>query len=389
VTPALDLASRWLGGTVMAASDESFGAKENLLSPAEPAFEPGHYGPHGEIVDGWETRRRRGPGHDWALIRLGAPGKIASIEVDTRFFTGNYPESCRVEACGADGYPSPDELNGPHTAWAEIVPRSALRGDTRTSFPVTSQHRYTHLRLSIFPDGGVARLRAHGQVIPDPRGLEQLTIDLASQEHGGLVTGSSDSFYTSAQLLNRPGQARSMGEGWETRRRRGPGHDYAIIRLAFPGRIHRLIVDTAYFRYNASAAIAVWVSPDPHPQPDSPDWQPLLRETRLQPDTKHTFPVTCPDPAASIRVDAIPDGGLSRVRAIGTISPAARSDAGYRWFNALPAVQAMQTLRAAGISQELATSLAQQRPLTSRQMEATADSDAADILKALLEGRPE
>jgi allantoicase len=389
VTPALDLASRWLGGTVMAASDESFGAKESLLFPAEPVFEPGHYGPHGEIVDGWETRRRRQPGHDWTLIRLGTPGTITSIEVDTRFFTGNYPESCRIEACGAEGYPGPDELNESGTEWAEIVPRSALRGDARTSFPVSDQHRYTHLRLSIFPDGGVSRLRAYGQVIPDPRGLEQLTIDLASQEHGGLVIDSSDSFYTSAQLLNRPGQARSMGEGWETRRRRGPGYDYAIIRLAFPGQIRLIVADTAHFRYNASAAIAVHASTDPQPQPGSPDWQPLLPETRLQPDTKHTFPVTCPDPAASIRVDAIPDGGLSRIRAIGTISPTARRDAGYRWFNALPSGQAVECVTAAGIAPELGVSLVTQRPLTRERLEETtrAHNQATEAFMGLLEGQ--
>ena len=251
-----DLASRWLGGSVVAASDESFGDKENLLNPAAPAFEPGRYGNRGEIVDGWETRRRRQAGNDWAIIRLGAPGIITSVHVDTSFFTGNYPEQCVVEACGREGYPSPDELTGP--GWAEIVPRSALRGDTRSSFAVTDPRRFTHVRLSVFPDGGVARLRVLGQVVPDARGLERLTIDLASQEYGGLVVASSDDFYTAARTLNRPDRARSMGEGWETRRRRDDGHDFVIVQLGFAGQVRQLVIDTAQFRYNASAAAAVY-----------------------------------------------------------------------------------------------------------------------------------
>src|SRR6266536_962895 len=272
-----DLASRWLGGSVLAASDESFGEKENLLTPSAAAFEPGRYGHRGEIVDGWETRRRREPGHDWALVRLGAPGLVTSVEIDTSFFTGNHPEHASVEACGCDGYPGPAELTDPAAGWVPIVPRSPLLGDARNTFAVSDPRRFTHLRLAIFPDGGVARLRAHGQVVPDPRDIDGLTVDLASQRYGGTVVASSDDFYTSARLLNRPDTARSMGEGWETRRRRDAGHDYAVIRLALAGHIRQLIVDTAHFKYNATAEIAVQVSAaDPVPAAaESAAWTPL------------------------------------------------------------------------------------------------------------------
>jgi allantoicase len=128
--PVTDLASRWLGGSVIAASDESFGEKENLLTPAPAAFEPGHYGNRGEIVDGWETRRRREPGHDWVMIRLGAPGIITSVDIDTSFFTGNYPQAASIEAYGGEGYPSPDELSDPAAPWEQIVPVSPLTGDS-------------------------------------------------------------------------------------------------------------------------------------------------------------------------------------------------------------------------------------------------------------------
>jgi allantoicase len=349
---------------VVAASDESFGDKENLLTPGAAAFEPGRYGNSGEIVDGWETRRRRSPGHDWAIVRLGAPGIITSVTVDTSFFTGNYPEQCAVHACGFEGYPSPDELTGRAADWIEIVSRSPLRGDCENVFAVTDPRRFTHVRLSVYPDGGVARLRVLGQAVPDPRGLEHLTVDLVSQTHGGAVVASSDDYFSAAAALNRPGSARSMGEGWETRRRRDAGNDFVVFRLAFAGRVRRLIVDTSYFRYNASESVAVYGSAaDQVPLLGSPSWQPLLERTRLQPDTRHEFAVSHAGPVSTIRLDAFPDGGLSRMRAIGSIDPTARRSAGYRWFNSLPSSQALTVLLDAGLSAAAAADVIGRRRL--------------------------
>jgi len=377
----VDLASRWLGGSVMAANDESFGDKENLLKPGPAQFEPGRYGNRGEIVDGWESRRRREPGHDWALIRLGAPGVITSIDVDTRFFTGNFPESCRIEACGVEGYPSAAELSHPDCEWIEIIPRSPLRGDRSNTFRASDARRFTHLRLSIFPDGGVARLRVVGRAIPDPRPLDGITIDLASQEYGGAVVATSDGFYTSAQMLNRPDRARTMGEGWETRRRRDSGHDYVVFQLAFVGNVRQVIVDTAHFKYNATAEIAMYGSPEAiAPSADSGSWTPLLDRTRLQPDTAHVFPVVSQSLVGSIRLDAFPDGGLSRVRVLGTIDPAARRHAGHHWFNALPANQVLPYLAALGLEDDQAKAIVKRRPLTE------GSPDLPKQLAAIIEG---
>ncbi len=387
---AIDLASRWLGASVMSASDESFGEKENLLTPTPAAFEPGHYGNRGEIVDGWETRRRREGGHDWAIIRLGAAGVITSVDVDTSFFTGNYPQSVSIEACGREGYPSPAELAAPSAGWEQIVAKTALIGDSHNVFEVTDRRRFTHVRLSACPDGGIARLRVYGEVMPDPRGLDELTVDLASQEYGGAVVASSDDFYTSASTLNRPGRARTMGEGWETRRRRDGGQDFAVFRLAFAGCVRRVIIDTAHFKYNASAAIALFgCAKDRAPEQDSPDWLPLLDRARLQPDTRHLYDLAETDPVSLVRLDAFPDGGLSRVRLIGAIDRDARRTAGYRWFNALPAGQAVQCLADAGLPAGLAATVAARRPLSQEWLSEQANSaDAVGIanLAGMLEG---
>ena len=377
-----DLSSRWLGATVMAASDESFGEKENLLNPEPALHSPGRYGFRGEIVDGWETRRRREPGHDWALIRLGAPGAITSVDIDTSFFTGNFPEACRIDACGAEGYPSPAELADPSTEWIEIVPRSALRGNSHNVFKVENRQRFTHVRLSIFPDGGVARLRVLGQVIPDPRLLDGVSVDLLSPRLGGAVIASSDDFYTSAHLLIRPDQARTMGEGWETKRRRDGGNDYVVFRLGLAGCAQQLIVDTRHYKYNASAEIAVSASRSEQAVMDeTAGWEPLLPRTRLQPDTYHVFPLAPRAAVSAIRLDAFPDGGLSRVRLIGTVDRAARRRAGYRWFNALPERQARTCLAGLGLSDDAASQVVRQRPLE-------AGAAGLEALKPLLEGSP-
>ncbi|GII58298.1 putative allantoicase [Planotetraspora thailandica] len=375
--PHIDLASRWLGGGVVAASDESFGLKENLLVPTPADFTPGRYDHRGEIVDGWETRRRRGePGHDWAIIRLGAPGLITHVDVDTSFFTGNYPPTCRLEACGLEGYPGPQELAA--AGWTEIVPAGPLKGDSHNHFTVADSHRYTHVRLSIHPDGGIARLRVHGHVIPDPRHWDGLTIDLASQEHGGLVTESSDSFYTSAELLNRPDRARTMGEGWETSRRRDSGHDHAVITLAAAGRLRQIEIDTTHFKYNASAEIEL------HGRAADASWLPLLPRTALQPDTRHLFTLPAPgDLVSAVRIDAYPDGGISRARLIGSVDPAARRHAGLRWFNTLPDDQAAACLTAAGLTPGDASAVLAARPLID-----VPAGPATAILTPWIDGRP-
>jgi allantoicase len=363
-----DLAARLLGGSVMAASDEAFGEKENLLNPGPVHFTPGTFGARGEIVDGWETRRRRNPGVDWALVRLGIPGIIRSIDVDTTSFTGNQPVGCKVEACGVEGYPGPDDLSD--ADWHEIVPESALTPDRSNTFNVSSATRFTHVRLTIWPDGGVGRLRIYGDAVPDPRHFDIGAQDLASQRYGGLVIDSSDGFYSPAHVLNRPDEARSMGEGWETRRSRGREPDWVIIRLATRAHVHGVVVDTAYFRYNASAVVSMQGADDRAygaiTDPKSLSWKEVLPPSRLQPDTRHTFWLVdpaSPPPVTHVRLEALPDGGMSRLRVIATPDAEGRWSLGEAWWNSLPASHLWQILTEAGLSTSMAETLALRRPL--------------------------
>ena len=191
-------------------------------------FSPSTFGHKGQVFDGWETRRRRGEvaaaaadEHDWVIVRLGAPGVVHAVVVDTAYFTGNFPQSCSLEACDVPGYPGPAALAA--ARWLPVVPRSPLKGDTAHVFEVPPRGRFSHVRLNVYPDGGVARLRVHGQVVPDPALLEGLTFDLAALENGGDVRACSDRFYSSPRNAISPGLSRVMGEGWETRRRRVRG----------------------------------------------------------------------------------------------------------------------------------------------------------------------
>ena len=314
-----DLALRGLGGSVMAANDEFFAEKENLIKPEPAAFRPATFGHKGQVYDGWETRRRRGNGHDWAIVRLGLPGVVRGVVVDTAHFTGNYPPYAWVEACAADGYPSAEELAA--VDWTGIVPRSPLKGDTAHAFAVSSGRRFTHVRLSIYPDGGVARLRVHGEVVPDPQLLAGLPLDLAALENGGLVTDCSNMFYAAPHGLIAPGLARVMGDGWETARRRDDDNDWVVVRLAAAGNVRLVELDTTHFKGNAPAAASLRGLDGLTAAPNDPGaWFGLLPRTRLQPDTRHRFLVE-PKRATHVRLDIYPDGGMARLRLYGDLTP--------------------------------------------------------------------
>lgn len=327
-TELVDLASEKLGGAVLVANDDFFAPKENLLKPQAPIFIEDKYTDLGKWMDGWESRRRRTPGFDWCIIRLGAPGIIRGVVVDTSFFRGNYPEHCSLEACALPGLPTAEELTSDSIQWAEILPQSPLSGDTQNPFPVESEQRFTHLRFKIYPDGGVARLRVYGEVVPDWDRLKRIggDIDLAAVENGGLVLACSDMFFGHRHNLIMPGRAVNMSDGWETKRRRGPGHDWVIIKLGAPGEVRRVEVDTAWFKGNfpdicSLEGTSATDSATENLTDSSVAWKNVLTRTKLQAHTRHFFENEILDAGSvsHLRFNIFPDGGVSRLRVYGKL----------------------------------------------------------------------
>ena len=315
----IDLAAERLGAAVVAANDEFFAPKEQLIASAPPVWIEGRYTERGKWMDGWETRRRREPGHDWCIVRLGSPGVVRGVDVDTSHFKGNYPESCALDISDLPGVPGPSELE--RAEWREVMPATPLEGDTHNLFEIAHAPKATHVRLRILPDGGVARLRVHGEVAADWAELRlRGQVDLAAAEHGGVVVSCSDMFFGSRHNLIMPGDARNMGDGWETRRRRGPGHDWTIIRLGAAGAIERVEIDTRHFKGNAPGACSldggVFESSG---VPSGSAWRELMPRTPLQPHARHTFErelgVTCH--VTHVRFNIYPDGGVGRLRLFG------------------------------------------------------------------------
>jgi allantoicase len=326
-TEYIDLAAERLGGRVLAANDEFFAPKENLLKASAPVWIPDKYTDDGKWMDGWETRRRRTPGYDWCLVKLGLSGAVHGVVVDTAHFKGNFPDHCELEACTMDGDPSLAQLED-YTNWSTLLQKSPLAGDSRNPFPLSPSNRITHLRFKIYPDGGVARLRVHGEVIPDWPALRGAggAIDLAGVEHGGWVIVSSDMFFGSRNNLILPGPSTGMYDGWETRRRRGPGHDWCIVRLGAPGKITGVEVDTAHFKGNfpESCSLEICTAPRDLTDPDALGalpWKEILPQAKLRADSVHFYEKELleGEEATHARFHIYPDGGVARLRLFGTL----------------------------------------------------------------------
>ena len=359
----IDLAAEELGGAVLLANDDFFAAKENLIKPQPAEWREHEYTDRGKWMDGWETRRRREPGYDWAVVRLGLPGVIRGVVVDTAFFRGNFPAECSLEGCLVE---DTLDLRGLSSAsWSEIVPRSPLRGDSKNPFVVTDSRRFSHVRLNIFPDGGVARLRVHGEAVPDLRKLARFggLVDLAAVENGARSLLCSDMFFGSRNNLLLPGRPKNMSSGWETRRRRGPGNDWNIVKLGVPGTLRRIELDTTHFKGNAPGRASIEVCADPSSLDNAP-WRVLLPETPTQPHTRHLFEdeLRAAGRVTHLRLNVFPDGGVARLRAWGEPAVDDPRAAAVTRLNIMSRADAVETMRSFCGSLRWSEDMADQAP---------------------------
>jgi allantoicase len=330
-TGLIDLAAASFGGRAIGTNDDFFASMHNLLLPGRGTFIPGKFTDRGKWMDGWESRRKRGPGHDWCVVELGTAGTVLGLDIDTHHFLGNHPPFASLEATRAPRGTPLEALD--KLTWTELLTQSPLRPGAQNLFPSSSQGIVSHVRLNIFPDGGVARLRVYGRVHPDwaEREIDEETaprittnaVDLAAVKNGARALAASDSFFSPMEHLLMPGRAVDMGGGWETRRKRAPGNDWLILQLGTRGRPELIEVDTRHFKGNfpdRCCIDALDASPGMRITDliQSNRWLPWLAPVPLEADTRHFFDQLQSNGTAShVRLNIYPDGGVSRLRVWG------------------------------------------------------------------------
>lgn len=338
-TNLINLAAERFGAKVLWCTDDFFAEKENLIKAENPVFIPEKFTERGKWMDGWESRRKRTEGHDMAIIQLGAPGVIKGFDVDTSHFLGNQPEYCTIEACYA-----PDG-DWEKAAWVEVLGKTVLqpgthhfveasvssqlsvaeRGDRQPDNQQrTTDNLFTHVKLHIYPDGGVARFRVYGEARRDwaavPAGE---LVDLAAAQNGALAIQCNDMFFSHMNNLLMPGRGINMGDGWETKRNRTPNNtDWVIVRLAHEGIIRKAMVDTAHFKGNYPDSFTLEGCRCTSDDLAGAQWATLIGRSKLQADHEHLFEreVVCTEPVSHVRLNIFPDGGVSRLRLWGTIA---------------------------------------------------------------------
>jgi len=314
----IDLASEKLGGATIACSDDFFAPMQNLIKPGRGIFIEDKYTDNGKWMDGWESRRKRIPGHDWCIVKLGASGIIRGFDVDTNHFLGNHPPQCSIDA-----FNNP-ESNTNDEQWTEILSKSPLQPGQQHFFEIENENQFSHVRLNIYPDGGVARLKVYGEVRKDWSGAKKdELVDLAAATNGGKAILCNDMFFSSMDNLIMPGKGVNMGDGWETKRNRAPNNvDWVILRLAHKGIIDKILIDTHHFKGNyPDRAMIEGCLADSDDKIQNIEWVAILPQSKLQAHHEHEFEeeIQHHGPYSHVRLSIFPDGGISRLRLWGTI----------------------------------------------------------------------
>jgi len=319
-----DLVAGRLGGKVLYATDDFFAEKENLIKSGRGIFIPDKYTDRGKWMDGWESKRHKAPDHDWCVLKLAAEASIKVFDIDTNHFLGNHPPHASVEGLHSNRDLSVADLLSGELQWEEILPKSPLQPGSQNIYESIGEGIYTHLRLHIYPDGGVARFRAYGDVHQDWSQVDQNKIlDLAAAIHGGRAIQCSDMYFSAMNNLIMPGDGINMGDGWETKRSREENHsDWVIIKLACPGTIMEMVVDTKHFKGNYPDCCVLegcFVADEMQVLDNSVQWTPLIDPQKLQAHKKHHFNCTSELVINHVRFTIYPDGGVSRLRLMGKI----------------------------------------------------------------------
>ena len=317
-----NLADPRIGSKVVFKTDDFFASAKRIINNQTPVFKEGVFDNHGKWMDGWETRRRRTKGFDYLIIKLGKPGKIRSIDIDTAYFSGNQPTQASLEACFS-------KKNNPNNKsnWIQILNKKKIGPNKNHNFKIKNQSIFTHVKLNIYPDGGIARLRIFGEMVLKKYNFKNKIINLTSMVNGASIVGCNNEHFGKSENILAPGKGKNMGDGWETRRSRGKNHDWLIIKCGCTGSIKKIEIDTHHFKGNypdscsiQAAYISKKISNSKIVQ-KSQKWNFVLNKTKLKANKKHIFKnnIISKNKINFIKINIFPDGGISRIRTFGNI----------------------------------------------------------------------
>ena len=317
----INLADPRLGSKVIFKTDDFFASANRIINPNPPIFKDGVFDRHGKWMDGWETRRRRRKGFDYLIIKLGKPGRIFSVDIDTTHFSGNQPMYASLEACQNN-----KKLNS-NSKWSKILNYKKLGPNKNHKFSIKNKSIFTHVKLNIYPDGGVARLRLYGEIETKNINYGSKTVNLTSMLNGASIVGCNNEHFGRAENVLSPGKGKNMGDGWETRRSRGKNFDWLIIKMGRTGKINKIEIDTHHFKGNYPDRCSVQGIFIPKKLSNnsivkkSNKWKTLVNKAKLHPHKKHNFKIKTPktNKVNYIRINIYPDGGISRIRTFGKV----------------------------------------------------------------------
>ena len=315
----IDLAQPRLGSKVIFKTDDFFGSANRIIDSSSPVFKEGLFDKNGKWMDGWESRRKRTPGHDYLIIKLGKPGSISKVNVDTSHFNGNQPLMISIDACNSKSN------NIKSFKWKNLVSKKKTKANSHHIFKTSSKSVFTHIKLNIFPDGGVARLRLYGSISKENNYFGKKTINLASLLDGASVIACNNEHFGKAENILAPGKAKNMGDGWETRRRRDKGFDWLILNSIDGEMIDKIEISTHHFKGNFPSHCSLQAAYIPIKKSSSSivsssnNWKTLMNKTTLKANKTHTFKNTLmkKNKINFIKINIFPDGGISRFRIFG------------------------------------------------------------------------
>ncbi len=317
----IDLAPSRLGSKVVFKTDEFFASASRIINPMPPIFKEGVFDKHGKWMDGWETRRKRSKGHDYLILKLGKAGRISKVDIDTSYFSGNQPTKVSIEACF-----SKKNLPSKNSKWTKILKKKSTKANSHHFFNIKNKSVFTHIKLNIYPDGGVARLRIYGSMEIKKINKKKI-INLASVLNGASVIAYNNEHFGKAENILAPGKGKNMGDGWETRRSRGKNFDWLIFKCATEGKVNKIQIDTHHFKGNypdmcsLQAAYLNEKISNKSIVNKSKKWKLLLDKVKLHAHKKHNFnnKLMRKSKINYIRVNIFPDGGISRIRIFGRV----------------------------------------------------------------------